>query len=215
MPDEEKAMLNEIQESPRQSVDMVKKDVSNLDDYRCFQTNPPPSSVENTSAGNHLPVLMFDQEHLDFHNKQEALIHSELGNIEKFQMPKVYGESALAMKASEMMADGKLDKDGDGNISKEEIYSAYRSAFTDGSMQNKELTKQSMAYLLANYDKLQGESDDEWFGEDDGITLADLKENQTRIAEGEDWKSGWSKFGENAFDLATLEVWFLRHKTWA
>ncbi|PZM81425.1 MAG: hypothetical protein DKT66_19635 [Candidatus Melainabacteria bacterium] len=206
-------MLREMQESPKENV-VSTKDNSNLDEYRCFSPTHPPSSAES-KADEHLPPLIFDKEHLEFHNMKPDQITINPDVVAKVEKPNVvYDETALAMTATELMMDGSLDKDGDGRVSKQEIVDMFRLAVTDDSVVNPELTKQTMMYMLGNYESIEDESDDEWFDDDEGITLNDLKDNQTRIADGDDFKSGFSKFGEGMLDLFTVELWPFRAKTY-
>jgi len=237
---EEQPMLREMQESPRENAASLKDTSSNLDEYRCFSANHsteqtekngetgksgninlPPLVFDNDHIKFHKhqaeqngPTLGFDKEHLEFHKIQGDLItiNPYAGQVEKFNT--TYDENIIAMTSIQLMVDGKLDTDKDGRVSKEEIEAMYREANTNDSLVNPELTKQAMVYMLANYEKIEDESNDEWFGDDDGITLDDLKDNQQRIVEGEDFKGGLEKFGEGMIDLFTIELWPLRAKTY-
>lgn len=213
-------MLNEFQESVKVQPGSLKFDESSLDAYRCFQGNLAPK-LDVSPADANLPNLIFDKEHLDFHKLRPEIItiNPDLSKDEKPDSANTDAitserEAALAKQLSKLMEKGGLDRDEGGRVSKEEIYQMYLNA-EDGKGPEAKLTKDALKYLLANYEKVEDESDDEWFGDDDGVTLDDLQANEERIAEGEEWKSGLAKFGETVLDFALIEIFPFRSKTWS
>lgn len=66
----------------------------------------------------------------------------------------------------------KFDSDGDGFLTKQELNTAIEN-------EQDEQTRNGLTLLSKNYDSVIGGSDDEWFFENDGVTVKDIEKDQS------------------------------------